>query len=114
VPLHAEGAEGLSSGIGNFEPVVGLALFEALERDDLERAREIRDAAMPFMRFRDETGSNNALPAANSVPALKAGLEFAGLHGGPVREPLVTLSEEDHERARELYDDLAAFIESEL
>jgi 4-hydroxy-tetrahydrodipicolinate synthase len=112
--LYLEGAAGLSSGIGNFEPAVGLALFEALEAGDVERAREIRDAATPYMEFRDERGENNALPAANRIPALKAGLEFAGLVGGPVREPLVDLSEADRERARDLYDDLAAFVENRL
>jgi len=112
--LHAEGAEGLSSGIGNFEPAVGIALFEAIERGDSDRARRIRDAALPFMNFREETGTNNVLPGANSVPALKAALEFAGMHGGPVREPLVELSAADRRRARELDDDLAAFVEAEL
>jgi 4-hydroxy-tetrahydrodipicolinate synthase len=114
IPVHMEGAEGQSSGIGNFEPVVGLALDEALDAGDLERAREIRDAALPFMAFREEAGEDNAIPNANSVPALKAGLEFAGLTGGPVREPLVDLSDAEYERARTLYDDLAAFIDAEL
>jgi 4-hydroxy-tetrahydrodipicolinate synthase len=114
VALYAEGAEGLSSGIGNFEPALGLALFEALERDDTERAREIRAAAIPFMEFRSETGTDNALPGAISIPALKAGLDFAGLHGGPVREPLVELSAAERERARRLYDDIAAFVDREL
>jgi 4-hydroxy-tetrahydrodipicolinate synthase len=114
VALYAEGAAGLSSGIGNFEPALGLALFEALEADDTERARRIRDAALPYMNFRTEAGTDNALPGALSVPALKAGLEFAGLHGGPVREPLVELTGAERERARRLYDDLAAFLEREL
>jgi len=114
VALYAEGAAGLSSGIGNFEPALGLALFDALEAGDWERAREIRRAAMPFMNFRDRTGQDNTIPAAVSIPALKAGLDFAGLHGGSVREPLVDLSAADRERARELYDGLAAFIDAEL
>ena len=54
------------------------------------------------------------MPAANSVPALKTGLEMAGLYGGPVREPLVELSESDERRARKLYGDIEAFVESEL
>ncbi|MFB6173248.1 MAG: dihydrodipicolinate synthase family protein [Halobacteriales archaeon] len=112
--LHAEGAEGLSSGIGNFEPALGLALFDALAAGEVERAREIRAAAMPIMNFRDEVGENNTIPAAISIPVLKACLECAGLHGGPVREPLVELSAADRERASELYEDLAAFIAAEL
>ena len=94
--------------------LIELVLDEALDAGDLERAREIRDAALPFMAFREEAGEDNAIPNANSVPALKAGLEFAGLTGGPVREPLVDLSDAEYERARTLYDDLAAFIDAEL
>lgn len=114
VPLHLEGAEGQSSGIGNFEPVVGRALYDSLDKGDLDRVRTIRNAAMPYMQFRDEPGSDNTIPGGISIPALKAGLEFSGLTGGPVREPLVELTEPEYERARELYDDLAAFIDAEL
>jgi len=114
VALHTEGAESLSSGIAAFEPAIGRSLFAALDAGETERAREIRDAAVPFMNFRAEAGAENTLPGANSVPALKAGLEFAGLNGGPVREPLVELDDEECERAQALYDDLAAFVRDEL
>ena len=39
------------------------------------------------------------LSAANNVPVVKHCMEVAGLYGGPVREPLVELSEEDADRA---------------
>lgn len=114
VALHLEGAEGLSSGIGNFEPAFGRALFDALAAGEIDRARTIRNAAMPYMRFREETGADSTIPGGTSIPALKAGLEFTGLHGGPVREPLVDLSDDEYDRARDLYDELAAFIDAEL
>lgn len=108
VSLWIEGAEGFTAGVSNFLPRIGLALFDALERGDLDRARELRDACLPFQNFRGERGANNVFPGANSVPAVKYGLELAGLNGGPVREPLVELSESDRERARELFEDLDA------
>jgi len=112
--LYAEGARGMAAGIGNFEPAVALALFDALEAGRTERARAIRDATVPYMNFRTESGTDTTFPAAYSIPAVKAGLEFAGLTGGPVREPLVDLPEAAYERARALYEDITAFIDEEL
>lgn len=99
-----EGAEGFTTGIGNFVPEATLALMDALRDEDWERAREIRDLLRPYEDLREEPGADSAISAANNVPAVKFGMELAGLHGGPVREPLVDLSEEDRERAREYYD----------
>ncbi|MFB6173472.1 MAG: dihydrodipicolinate synthase family protein [Halobacteriales archaeon] len=107
----AEGAEGFTAGVSNFEPRVGLALFDALSAGEWGRAREIRDIALPYQEFRSTTGENNSLGGANSVPAVKRGLENAGYHGGPVREPIVGLSPADRERADELYAQLEADIE---
>ncbi|WP_254274507.1 dihydrodipicolinate synthase family protein [Haloarcula marina] len=98
-----EGVEGFSAGVSNFRPEVGLELFDALAEEDWERARKLRDICLPYQRFRSETGSDNTLPGANSVAAIKAGLELAGLHGGNVREPIVQLNERDKQRAEELY-----------
>ncbi|SFR65478.1 4-hydroxy-tetrahydrodipicolinate synthase [Halogeometricum rufum] len=114
IALYYEGAEGMASGIGNFEPRIGRALFDALERDDTGLARRIRDATSPYMRFRHEPGEGNTLPVGNSIPAVKAGMEFAGLTGGRVREPLVELSDREYERARDLYEDLESFIDDTL
>lgn len=101
-----EGIEGFSAGVSNFRPEVGLALFDALSEGDSERAREIRDIALPYQNFRDETGQNNEISGAISVAAVKKGLELAGLHGGAVREPICPLSSEDERKAEELYNQL--------
>lgn len=98
-----EGAEGFSTGIGNFAPEQVLALQEALEDGDMSRAKEIRDLLRPYEDLRQETGPNNRFGSANNVPAVKFGLELAGRYGGPVREPLVELSDADRERAEEYY-----------
>jgi 4-hydroxy-tetrahydrodipicolinate synthase len=101
---HLEGARGLTTGIGNFAPEAPLALFDALEAGDYDRAREIRDVLRPFEDLREETGENNDTVAANNVPAVKHAMDLAGLEGGQVREPLVGLSAADRERATECYE----------
>ena len=99
-----EGAEGFTTGIGNFVPEAVLALRDATEAGDMERAREIRDVLRPYEDLREETGEENAIVAANNVPAVKYGMDLAGYVGGPVREPLVDLSEADKERAKRYYE----------
>ncbi|MFC4990436.1 dihydrodipicolinate synthase family protein [Saliphagus infecundisoli] len=99
-----EGAEGFTAGATNVEPRLGLAIFDALEASNMERAHELRDLAQPFMNLRSEPGVDNVYPSANSVPVLKSGLECAGRYGGPVREPLVDLTDEDRECAERAYD----------
>lgn len=103
-----EGADGFTTGIGNFAPRAALALQAAIEAGDWEEARRLRDALTPFEELRSETGPDNSLGSANNVPAVKYGLELAGMEGGPVREPLVGLSEGTRERADRYYDQIAS------
>lgn len=98
-----EGSKGFTTGIGSFVPETTLALHRALERENWERALEIRDLLRPLEDIREETGTENTIGVANNVPVVKYGLELAGLHGGPVREPIVELSEEDKERVERHY-----------
>lgn len=112
--LWAEGAEGFTAGVSNFEPRIGLALFEALSAGDWERAREIRAACQPFMDFRAEAGTDSSLPAGLSVPVVKEGLRLAGFDAGTVREPLVELTQEEKARAADLYEELSAFETPEV
>lgn len=111
VAAWAEGAEGFTAGVSNFRPEVGLALYDALADGDWGRARRLRNACLPFQRFREETGADNEIPGAVSVPVVKKGLDLAGLHGGAVREPIRGLGPDQERRAEELYDRLDADIE---
>jgi 4-hydroxy-tetrahydrodipicolinate synthase len=106
-----EGAEGFTTGIGAFVPEVSLALQEALEREDWERACHLRDLTRPYEDLREEAGPDNDLSSANNVPAIKYGLELAGRYGGPVREPIIELSEADKRRAEQYYD---AMVDAEV
>ncbi|SDY68474.1 dihydrodipicolinate synthase family protein [Halopenitus persicus] len=109
-----EGAEGFTTGIGNFVPEQVLALMDALEAERWDRARELRDLLRPYETLRAEAGADNELSAANNVPAVKRGMELAGLYGGPVREPLVELSEADAERAAEYYEAIVAATDDQI
>ncbi|MFP8954744.1 dihydrodipicolinate synthase family protein [Natrialbaceae archaeon A-arb3/5] len=106
VSFWAEGVEGFSAGVSNFRPEIGLELFDVLSEGDWERARTLRTICLPYQQFREERGHDNDIPGAVSVPAVKKGLELAGLHGGRVREPLRGLTLEDETRAEELYERL--------
>lgn len=102
-----EGAAGFTTGVGNFLPEVSLELHDAIEAGDWERARDLRELLRPLEDLREETGGGS-LAAANNVPLVKRGLELAGLHGGPVRPPLVELSDDDRERVDERYEAVRA------
>lgn len=103
-----EGAEGFTTGVGNFAPEASLSLQEALEAGDFGRAASVREAIRPYEDLRAESGPDNPLAAANNVPAVKYGLDLAGLNGGPVREPLVGLPPEDEARAEEYFERIAS------
>lgn len=111
IPFWAAGADGFTAGVSNFVPELGLQLLEALQAGDWERARELSNASLPYQRLRGEAGEGNIFAGANSVPALKYGLELAGLHGGHSREPLVELAEEDRTRARRYFEQIQAVTE---
>lgn len=99
VPFHVAGADGYTTGVGNFAPETTLALYEALETGEYDRAAELQEAIRPFEELRAEAGKDNVIEAANNVPAIKHGLDAVGLHGGPVRPPLVELDDATVERA---------------
>ncbi|MBV0925935.1 dihydrodipicolinate synthase family protein [Halomicroarcula limicola] len=106
VSYWAEGAEGFSAGVSNFRPEVGLELFEALSNGNWERARTLRNICLPYQNFRDRTGQDNSIAGAISVPAVKKGLDLAGMHGGSVREPIRPLSSSEVQEATDIYNEL--------
>jgi 4-hydroxy-tetrahydrodipicolinate synthase len=111
--LWAEGARGFTSGVGNFRPSLSLALYRALDAGEWDRARTLRNATFPFQSYRAGAG-DGGFPGANSVPALKIGLESVGLYGGPVRPPIASLSEAEARRARELADEVGSFVDEHV
>jgi 4-hydroxy-tetrahydrodipicolinate synthase len=106
-----EGADGFTTGIGNFVPDWALSLFDALSAGDWERARTIRDALRPLEELRDEAGGGPAFVAAKNVPVVKYGLDSRGMYGGPVRPPLVELSAADRDRVDRCLERLSGTLD---
>jgi len=98
------GAEGFSSGMGNFIPHLPLGLLRALKETDYNGAMRIREKMTPFEELRSRHKS------ANNVPAVKEAMDLVGLCGGPPREPASPLNEKDKEDARRMVAELGLTI----
>ena len=72
------GAVGFSSGMANFVPRMSLELLGRFKAGDKDEAQRLRQLMVPFEDLRGERG------ARYSGSALHAGMECAGLAGGPV------------------------------
>ncbi len=110
---YAEGAVGFSAGVSNFCPRAGLALFDALEAGEWERARAIRNLCQPLMDLRKDPGEDNSYPGGYSVQVVKEGLRLAGREPGGVRTPLVEITdlrrqavEREYQRLQQGLDDI--------
>ena len=102
---YMEGATGFSAGVTNFEPKLGLALFDALQAGDFDRARALRSLSQPIMDLRSDP-VDGFYSGAYSVQVVKYGLALAGQYSGTVREPLVELPDHRKERVATCYEEL--------
>ena len=85
----AAGAEGFTSSVANFMPQVALDLFAAASSGDFRRARTIfEDKVQDFYALRAKT-------RGYEVSSVKAAMELCGLPAGPVRPPLIEVTEAD-------------------
>jgi len=112
IPFAVSGASGYTTGVGNFVPRVTLALFEAIEKEQWERAHRIERALRPLEDLRDEPGTENTVPKANNVPVVKHGLDLAGYRGGSVRPPLADLGATDRDQLETVYQRLESWTPS--
>ncbi|WP_459191476.1 dihydrodipicolinate synthase family protein [Halosimplex sp. J119] len=112
IPFAIEGATGYTTGVGNFVPRVTLALFEAIEKGQWDRARRIQRALRPLEDLRDEPGEDSTVPNGNNVPVVKRGLDLAGYEGGALRPPLADLGPTDRERLEAHYERLDSWTPS--
>ncbi len=94
--FHLAGAVGFSSGLANFAPGESLALFEALEAGEWERAMELRARLVPFEEIRQARFSGN------NVPAVKEAMRRLGLCEAYVRDPLLELDPATAQRVGEI------------
>jgi 4-hydroxy-tetrahydrodipicolinate synthase len=79
-----EGASGSVLGTGNLLPSELAAIWDALQAQELERARAMWAEIFPLMRF---------LVSGSYVAGLKSGLEILGFPVGVPRAPLDALGE---------------------
>ncbi|MFB6218762.1 MAG: dihydrodipicolinate synthase family protein, partial [Halobacteriaceae archaeon] len=100
-----EGAEGITTGIGNFVPELSLELMDAIREADWEQARELRELARRFQEIRGQ------VEGSTSVGVVKHGMDIAGYYGGPVRPPLKPMAEQYREQVEDAYDDLTDELE---
>ena len=106
VSFGVEGADGFTTGIGNFVPELPLALMDAIHAGNWTRARRLRELARPFQELR------GAVPGSTGVGVVKHGMDVAGFEGGPVRPPLHPMAPAHQTQVEELYDTVVADLEA--
>ncbi|MFX1260998.1 MAG: dihydrodipicolinate synthase family protein [Promethearchaeota archaeon] len=89
------GAQGFTSGLGNFAPHVSKQMFAALGANNFDEAMRIQSMISQLEFLREGRGT------ANNVPVIKALLDYVGLAGGSCRAPIHPLSDEEREAAIE-------------
>lgn len=96
-PFHALGARGFTSGLVNVAPERSLAIWQALQGNDYERARLLVDEIAGFEILRTKYGNG-----AN-VTVVKEALGLLGTRVGPVRLPgLPELNESERAELRRI------------
>jgi 4-hydroxy-tetrahydrodipicolinate synthase len=96
-PFHALGARGFTSGLVNVAPERSLAIWQALEANDYDRARRLVDEIAGFETLRMKYGNG-----AN-VTVVKEALGLLGTNVGPVRLPgLPELNESERAELRKI------------
>jgi len=84
LPALSVGAVGGVLALANIAPSQCLAIRQYVLNGEWEQAREIQVRMIPV---------NTAVTRGWGVPALKAAMDMLGLFGGPVRPPLLPLSD---------------------
>jgi len=103
--------KGFVSSVANFAPSLSYELHEAVENHDLERAYEVLKKFLPMALFLQkvnrERGNVSIIPECQRTNTMylavqKTALEFVGLHGGPVRLPMVDINDEEKQELKEV------------
>ncbi len=96
--FFAWGARSWVCAGSNFIPREHVALYEACVKEkDFDKGRRIMAAMMPLMHFLD---------GGKFVQSIKYGCELAGLSVGPVRAPLLALSEQEKAELQQVISDV--------
>lgn len=82
----AAGAKGWCTAAPNLIPELNIALYNAIQKNDLQEAQKLFYQQINLLRFIVEKG----LPRA-----IKSGLHIQGIEGGQLRKPLQSLTEKE-------------------
>jgi 4-hydroxy-2-oxoglutarate aldolase len=93
LPALSVGAVGIVPAMGNFAASLLRQLMDHFLAGDLEGAKALQLRAVE---------SNTAVTTRFGVPGLKAALDMLGYYGGPVRSPLLPLTQEEESTLRDI------------
>lgn len=93
LPALSIGAKGVIPALGNIAPRECVAIYDAFQSGELDKAREIQ---LRMIR------PNAAVTTKWGVPGLKAALDELGYYGGAPRAPLSPLGENERMKLREI------------
>ncbi len=93
LPALSVGAVGVVPALGNFASPLLKELMDRFAAGDLDRARALQWQAVE---------ANTAVTTRFGVPGLKAALDMLGYYGGPVRSPLLPLTQEERSTLKDI------------
>jgi 4-hydroxy-tetrahydrodipicolinate synthase len=93
----AAGATGWCTAAPNLIPELNIALYDAVQKNDLNEAQKLFYKQINLLRFIVEKG----LPRA-----IKAGLNLQGIDGGQLRKPLQPLNDQEIAQLKDILDSL--------
>lgn len=96
MPSYLMGAHGSVAGILSVVPDLSVQLWDACQRGDLERARELHERMLPIWRIIDRP---------DMTSRLKCAIELQGRQVGPPRRPLLPVSEEVRQEIRRVLEE---------
>jgi 4-hydroxy-2-oxoglutarate aldolase len=104
LPALTVGATGGILALANILPQVCIDLQNMFNQGKIEAAKELQTKLISI---------NNAITRKWGIPALKASMDLIGLYGGPVREPLLPIDQEQQHTLKQLLDEMGILRESQ-
>ena len=107
---------GFVTYIGNFAPLISYEIYETVSSGKIDRAQEVlRKKVLPiyrlvgkFMKKREDISIIPSVLRTNYMymSVGKACMDLVGLHGGPLRQPLEDLKEEEKEEVKRTLEEI--------
>ncbi len=100
---------GFVNFIGNFAPSLSYAVYEAVEEGDFKKALEALRKQLPIWnllpKFNKERASISVIPECLRTNYMyisigKVAMGLVGLHGGPLRQPMEELTDEERQEVK--------------